>query len=63
MMDFYADVIENLVVRLTDGGDMRRIEFTLREPAQHAGLPNPRVSEHEQPEQNVVLFSHDHTLK
>lgn len=35
---------------LTDGGDMRRIKFIFREPAQHAGLPNPRVSEHEQPE-------------
>lgn len=52
-----------LVGWLTDGGDMRRIEFTLREPAQHARLPNPRVSEHEQPEQNIVLFSHDHKLK
>lgn len=35
---------------LTDGGDMRRIKLIFREPAQHAGLPDPRVSEHEQPE-------------
>lgn len=42
---------------------MRSIKFALREPAQHARLPDPRVSQHEQPEQNVVLFGHDHKLK
>lgn len=49
-----------LVGRLTDGGDMSGIKLTLREPAQHARLPNSRVSEHEQPEQHIVLFSHVH---
>lgn len=44
---------------LTDGGNMRRIKFTFREPSQHAGLPHSGVSEEKQPEQDVVLFSHD----
>lgn len=41
---------------------MCSVKVTFREPAQHASLPNPRVSEHEQPEQEVVLFSHDPKL-
>lgn len=48
---------------LTDGGDMRGIKLTLGEPAQHTRLPDPRVPEHEQPEQHVVLFGHDNKLK
>ncbi len=47
---------------LTDGGDVWSIKFTFREPAQHARLPDPRVPEHEQPEQDVVLFGHDPSM-
>lgn len=54
---------ENLFGWLTDGGNMCRIKLTLREPAQHARLSNARVSQNEQPEQKVVLFSHDEVLK
>lgn len=57
------DVTGESAARLTDCGDMRCIKFALREPAQHARLPDPRVSQHEQPEQNVVVFGHDHGLK
>lgn len=39
------------------------IKFSLGEPAKHTRLPDPRVSEHEQPEQNIVLFRHDELLK
>lgn len=48
---------------LTDGGDVRGIKFTFREPAQHAGLPDAGVPEHEQPGQHVVLFGHDPELR
>lgn len=42
---------------------MGRIKLTLREPAQHARLPDPGIPEHEQPAQDVVLLSHDHELE
>lgn len=38
------------------------VKFFFREPTEYAGLSDPRVPEHEQPEQNVVLFSHDEQL-
>lgn len=58
-----TDVMLKVGALLTDGGDVRWIELMFREPVQHASLPNPRVPEHEQPEQHVVLFSHGPKLK
>ena len=38
---------------------MRGIKLTFREPAQHARLPDPRVPEDDEPEEDVVLLGHD----
>lgn len=38
---------------------MRGVKLALGEPPQHARLADPRVPQHEQPEQHIVLFGHD----
>lgn len=43
---------------LTDGGDVRRVEFVVRESAQQACFPNPRISEKQESEEHIVLLGH-----
>lgn len=38
---------------------MRGVKLAVGEPPQHARLADPRVAQHEQPEQHIVLFGHD----
>lgn len=43
---------------LTDGGDVRRVELVVRESAQQACFPDPRIPEEQESEEDIVLFSH-----
>ena len=43
---------------LTDGGDVRRVEFVVRESAQQTCFPNPRISEKQESEEHIVLLGH-----
>lgn len=43
---------------LTDGGDVRRVKFVVRESAQQTCFPNPRISEEQESEEHIVLLSH-----
>lgn len=45
-------------VALTDCRDVRRVKFIVRESAQQASFPNPRISKKQKPKEHIVLLSH-----
>lgn len=57
-MSLFERITKSCVQLLTDGGDVRRVKFVVRESAQQTCFPNPRVSEEQESEEHIVLLRH-----
>lgn len=55
-MEIIAD--REVLRSLTDGGDVRRVKFVVREPAQQTCFADPGISEKQESEEHIVLLGH-----